>query len=321
MLKTLRRITQAPAVGRARTEADAPGQPAHQGGSTDLPVEIEAPHPEPAGQAHADMTAYFMDSPTEGARLELKTDPYRVGQHVLASGLRHDMRALDVACGSGAVTRVMAQIAGQGRVTGVDASAARLAEAREHASAAQCDIQFVEGRADALPFADGTFAFTHARMVFQYLAEPMRVLEEMKRVTQPGGKVVVVDLDGQIEALQPLPDDVRHDLDTALHLLRETGFDPYVGRKLFGYFNQARLEQIQTQVEPYQVYAGGNLSPRDRQNWHEKLDTATRFLARVTGDATRWGRFRSAYLACLEAPNAFYYATMMIVRGTVPGLS
>lgn len=321
MLRTLRRITQAPALGRARTGADAPEQPEHQGGSGTQPMEVAAPRVAAADHAGADKTVYFMESPTEGARLELKTDPYRVGQQLLAAGLRHDMSALDIACGSGAVTRVMAHIAGPGRVTGVDASAARLEEARERASAARCDVEFVEGVAQALPFADATFALTHARMVFQYLQDPLSALEEMKRVTQPGGKIVVVDLDGQIDALQPLPDDVRHDLDTALHLLRKTGFDPYVGRKLFGYFHQARLEQIQTQVEPYQVYAGGNLSSRDRQNWHEKLDTATRFLARLTGDATRWNRFRSAYLACLEAPNAFYYATMMIVRGTVPTAS
>lgn len=320
MLRTLRRITQAPAPNRTGG-ADSSRQAEPQDASREGPGELAVPPIASVAQTPADETVYFMESPTEGARLELKTDPYRVGQQLLTAGLRHGMRALDIACGSGAVTRIMAHIAGPGCVTGVDRSASRLDEARTRASDAQCDVQFVEGAADALPFADQVFAFTHARMVFQYLRQPARVLDEMKRVTQPGGQVVVVDLDGQIEALHPVPEDVRHDLDTALQLLRGTGFDPQVGRKLVGYFHQAQFEGIQAYVEPYQVYTGGDLSPRDRQNWHEKLDTATRFLAHMTGDTSRWSRFRSAYLAALEAPGAFYYATMMIVRGTVPSAS
>lgn len=331
MLRTLRRITQAPAVSRTRTQEDAyhpqeeqPTLPAPPEEQPTFPVPPEEkPLSSDTASDHdaGDQTLYFMDSPTEGGRLELKTDPYLVGNQLLAAGLRHDMRALDVACGSGAVTRVMAQIAGNGRVTGVDASAARVEEARQRAAAAGCDIQFVKGVGHALPFADHEFAFTHARMVFQYLPDPLRVLAEMKRVTQPGGRVVVIDLDGQIEGLYPLPADVRDDLDAALVILRATGFDPHVGRKMFGYFHSLELRQIRTVVEPYQLYAGGELSPRDRANWHEKLDTATRFLARATGDVARWTRFRDAYLACLEASNSFYLSTMMIVSGIVPSAS
>lgn len=321
MIRTLRRITQAPALGHARVAVDAPTHPEERLDGAAPQVEIAAAHAPVPDRAGSDKTLYFMESPSEGARLELKTDPYLVGRQLLAAGLRHDMRALDVACGSGAVTRVMAQIAGAGRVTGVDASAARLEEARLRASAASCDVEFVEGHAHALPFADDTFAFTHARMVFQYLQDPLSVLAEMKRVTQPGGTVVVIDLDGQIERLHPLPEDVRRDLDAALQILRATGFDPDVGRKLFGFFRQADLSQVRARIEPYQVYSGGELSPRDRANWHEKLDTATRYLAHATGDVARWQRFRDAYLASLEAPNAFYYATMMIVGGIVPPVS
>lgn len=328
LFRTRRRTTAAPVRAHAGVAVtDPPDADGHLDESRQRAVQAMPATPMDAdgeGDSSGSSPApplYFMDSPGEGERLERKTDPYQVGLHLLASGLRHDMQALDVACGTGAVTRVMAQITGPNQVIGVDASAARLKEARRLAAASGCDIQFLEGSADSLPVADGTSMFTHARMLFQYVRDPLAVLREMKRVTRPAGTVVVIDLDGQIASLHPLPDEVRCELNTALQLLQATGFDPYVGRKLFGFFHQVGLERIQARVEPYQVYVGGALSPRDRQNWSDKLDTATDFLVRTTGEAARWKRFHDAYLTCLQAPNAFYHATVMIVRGIVPSVS
>ncbi len=265
------------------------------------------PHTEP----------YFMESPTEGDRLEAKTDALTVGRHLLMTGLRQGMRALDVACGSGAVTRVMAKIAGQGMATGVDLSQSRLDQARSRAASDHLEIEFVCGKAQALPFADATFDYVHARMLFQYLEQPENVLDEMIRVTKPGGRVVLIDLDGQLNQLYPLPSAVSEDLNEALRLLGEQGFDPSVGRKLLTMCTHAGLTSLRTWVEPYQVYQNGHLTPADLSNWREKLLTATRFLAAKTGEARRWEDFREAYLSALTADNAFYYSSVIIVSGQV----
>jgi ubiquinone/menaquinone biosynthesis C-methylase UbiE len=215
----------------------------------------------------------------------------------------------------------MANLAGSGAVLGVDQSPERLDLARALARDANVNIRFLQGPADALPLDDGVSDYTHARMLFQYLGpqKRSRTLQEMRRVTRPGGKVVVVDLDQQLTRLYPMPAGVRTDLTYALRILRQrTGFDPNVGRKLVSEMRHAGLRKVTAIVEPYQRYAGGALPDRDRENWEEKLTTAASYLVRVTGETSRWTQFRDAYLAALQADDAFYCADMVITTGECP---
>ncbi len=260
---------------------------------------------------------YFMDSLQEAERLERKTDPYTVGRHLLTSGLGLGMRVLDVACGSGSVTRLMARIAGPHLVTGVDASEDRLNYARLQAAYDRLDVDFKQGAAEELPFPDGHFDYTHARFLFQYLKQPEKVLREMVRVTRPGGRIVVADLDNQLDALHPVGADVRDHLHQALSILAKQGFDPLVGRKLYKMFRDAGLCDVRIWMEPHQLYYGG-LPQSDRDNWEQKLATATKFLARSSGQVEKWEDFRRSYLECLFAPDTFYYSTLVLTQGRVP---
>jgi ubiquinone/menaquinone biosynthesis C-methylase UbiE len=260
---------------------------------------------------------YVMESPREGARLEAKTDPAASEQQLRATGLRRNMQALDVGCGTGAVTRVMASIAAPGRVVGVDNSVSRLEQARKLAGAGGLDMQFIEGDARRLPLPSSSFDYAWSRFLFEYLPEPERALAELVRVTRPGGIVVVADLDGQLERFYPLEGFVEADLLEALRLLGEANFDPWVGRKLYHWFYCANLRHISVRVLPYQVYAGG-LPERDLTNWREKLHTAANYLIQRTGERERWERSRDALLAQIGRPGVFYYSSLIIVWGAVP---
>ena len=259
---------------------------------------------------------YLMENPREVERLEAKTDPAVAEEQLRWAGLRPGMRALEVGCGSGAVTRVMATVAGPQRATGVDQSPDRLAEARRLAGQQQLDIEFIEGDAFRLPFARGEFDFAWSRFVLQYLQHPERALAELVRVTRPGGVVTVADLDGQIEQFHPLEKSMRADLDEALRLLSTTGFDPRVGRKLHHMFLRAGLRDLRVRVTPYQVYAG-RLGERDLANWRTKFATTAALLIRLTGARKRWTRFCERFVAKLESPDLFYYCTMIQVCGVV----
>jgi len=101
-------------------------------------------------------------------------------------------RWLDVACGTGAVSRALAGRAGS--VVGVDATPAMLEVARrETAAAGLSTVEFTEGDATRLAFAGGTFDGAVCRFAFHHLAVPGRVLAELARVVRPGGVVVVAD--------------------------------------------------------------------------------------------------------------------------------
>jgi len=258
-----------------------------------------------------------MESALEGARLEAKTDRDATRSQLELLGLQPGMAALDVGCGTGAGTRVMAELAAPARVVGVDASASRLCQARKLADKSGQHIEFFEGEATRLPLASDAFDFTYSRFLFEYLDDPERALSELIRVTRPGGIVAVADLDAQLENFYPLHPATEEALAEALRCLQEGGFDPRVGRKLFTWFYRQGLSDISVQVGPHQLYAGG-LPPRDLLNWTHKLETGARRLSERLGNSARWHRLSVDLLAEMQKPDAFYYSTVILMRGTVP---
>jgi len=106
------------------------------------------------------------------------------------TGLSPGGSALDVACGSGKLTAELARNAGRnGRVVGLDFSPQMLEIARrEHPG-----IEFIEGDALKLPFADATFDASTIAFGLRNLADPILGLREMLRVIKPDGRAVVLE--------------------------------------------------------------------------------------------------------------------------------
>jgi SAM-dependent methyltransferase len=84
-------------------------------------------------------------------------------------------RVLDLACGDGALTELVDDC------VGIDVSAGELAAARRRSARA-----FVRGRAQALPFADGSFDAVTCQLALMLLDEIERVVAELARVLKPG---------------------------------------------------------------------------------------------------------------------------------------
>ena len=104
-----------------------------------------------------------------------------------AVGARPGIALLDVCCGHGALT---AAAVGRGaEVTGLDFSAAMLEEARRRAPAAR----LLEGDAQAMPFAAGSFDAVICTLGLPHLPDPQRGLAEMRRVLREGGRLAVSD--------------------------------------------------------------------------------------------------------------------------------
>lgn len=122
-------------------------------------------------------------------------------EYVGLLGVAPGERVLDVGCGSGAATRTLAKkVAPNGRVTGVDPSGALLKITRELADQAGLGslIELKEGDCRALPFVDGLFDAAVAATALSHIPDPDRALAEMVRVTRPGGRIGVFDVDGDM---------------------------------------------------------------------------------------------------------------------------
>ncbi len=101
--------------------------------------------------------------------------------------------ALDVCCGTGDLAFLLHRRVGtQGRVVGVDFAEPMLRLARRRAGGAR-GVWFVQGDAQALPFADGTFHVATVGFGVRNVADPLGALRELHRVLRPGGRLVVLE--------------------------------------------------------------------------------------------------------------------------------
>ena len=113
-----------------------------------------------------------------------------------ASGLKPGLAAVDVACGSGSLTRELARAVGPtGTVTGIDVSARMLGVARDRRPATgAASPDYVEGDALALPLADASVDAATIGFGLRNVPDYRRCLDEMARVTRVGGMVVVLEI-------------------------------------------------------------------------------------------------------------------------------
>jgi ubiquinone/menaquinone biosynthesis C-methylase UbiE len=96
---------------------------------------------------------------------------------------------LDLCCGNGPVTQVLVQQSQQ--VTGLDASPKAIARAQANVPQAT----FVEGFAEAMPFADASFDVVHTSMALHEMEPEQRsqILQEVYRVLKPDGIFTLID--------------------------------------------------------------------------------------------------------------------------------
>lgn len=137
------------------------------------------------------------------ARLELRAraedETAAREEYLRLLGVVPGERVLDVGCGSGVVTRAIAQrVAPGGRAVGIDPSPALLTVAREYADAAGLGglIELREGDCRNLPYPNASFDAVLAATVLAHVPDAGVALAEMVRVTRSGGRVGVFDFDG-----------------------------------------------------------------------------------------------------------------------------
>ena len=123
------------------------------------------------------------------------------------AGVEPGMRALDVGCGPGALTAVLAERLGTASVSGADPSEPFVNACRARLPG----VELVVAPAEALPFANGAFDATLSQLVVNFIHDPHAGVWEMMRVTRPGGVVAscVWDYAGEMTLLRAFWDAAR----------------------------------------------------------------------------------------------------------------
>lgn len=107
------------------------------------------------------------------------------------AALRPGERVLDVACGTGVVTRAAAaRVGGDGSVAGVDVNPAMLHVARA-VTPPGMSIRWYEASAEAMPLPDDGFDVVLCQMGLQFFPDKVAALREMRRTLAPGGRLVL----------------------------------------------------------------------------------------------------------------------------------
>ncbi|MAS41133.1 MAG: methyltransferase type 11 [Porticoccaceae bacterium] len=109
-----------------------------------------------------------------------------------AAGIAPGQQALDVACGTGALTRaVVERLAGRGSVIGLDSNPEMLAVAR----GLMPRVDWREASAESLPFGEGEFDAVVSQFGLMFFEDRVGALREALRVLKPGGRLVVAVCD------------------------------------------------------------------------------------------------------------------------------
>lgn len=112
----------------------------------------------------------------------------RSSYEILRDRVAGSARVLDLGCGDGFLLDLLVR---DGReLAGVDLSAADLELARQRPSSA--GVTLLEGRAQELPFDDGSFDACVSHMAFMLMADIGQVAAEVARVLTPGGVLACV---------------------------------------------------------------------------------------------------------------------------------
>jgi ubiquinone/menaquinone biosynthesis C-methylase UbiE len=182
------------------------------------------------------------------------------GRRVLQrAGVSQGMRVADFGCGVGVTTRMLAAIVGRsGSVTGIDADAGQIEQAREFCeNSGLINTSFIATSAYNTGLPRNSFSAVYCRFLLLHLADPIACLREMRDLLIPGGILFIED--GDLKSATSIPPtalDAFADLFGKLGPIR--GVDYSVANKLFHMVKEEGFCDIDMEIHQPALVRGEN---------------------------------------------------------------
>jgi ubiquinone/menaquinone biosynthesis C-methylase UbiE len=160
-------------------------------------------------------------------------------------------------CGSGKMGLQLMPLLPRGSTyTGIDLSSKLIARGRQAWANAPWQGEFLEGTIYATPFPEGSFDATMTHTVLMHVPNPEKVIQEMIRVTRPGGLVIACEANRNAHTALLHIEEVNHQETAPLELFqtinreirKRTGVDHNIGAKLPVLMHKAGLKNVQIRV-------------------------------------------------------------------------
>ena len=149
-------------------------------------------------------------------------------------------RILDLGCGQGNTTRMLAEHFPDASVTGLEYDPALVAHAAAH-TGNRSGVHFEQGDASRISHSDASFDLVFTRYLLTHNPDPAAVVRGMLRVARPGGYAVAFEPDASIDYCYP----PHPCMDLVNYLWNRAFPHPRIGRELvpmFRTFGPSRLE-------------------------------------------------------------------------------
>jgi ubiquinone/menaquinone biosynthesis C-methylase UbiE len=160
------------------------------------------------------------------------------------------MSVLEVGSGPGFITGQLLEMLPSSRLTCVDLDPVLLERAKSYLGDNASRVDFVEASILDTGLPDNSFDFAYARLVFQHLPDRVGAAREILRVLKPGGKLVIMDVDDDLNMLfdPPDPPEVRAINERSAEEHRAKGGDRKVGRKLWRIMTEAGFQDLDLEL-------------------------------------------------------------------------
>lgn len=164
---------------------------------------------------------------------------------LLRAGIQRGMSVVDLGCGVGMTTQLLAELVGPtGEVIGVDYSAAQIEQARALLPAELSNVRFVEASALDTGLRREAFDLVYCRFLLIHLQDPESALREMHGLLKPEGIMAIED--GDLTSATSEPRSKLEEFSNLFGALGpKWGVDYTLGRRLFHLVRNAKFSQVE----------------------------------------------------------------------------